>query len=96
MADKRINLLPEMLASKPLILREDLCTGCMQCVDICQVDVLIPDLAKEKKVPLVLFPGECWYCGDCVEVCPVEGAIELRHPLMNKVHWIEKSRLTRK
>lgn len=94
MADKKINLLPELSASKPLILREDLCTGCMQCVDICQVDVLIPDPVKENKVPVVLFPGECWYCGSCVEVCPVEGAIELRHPLMNQVHWIEKSRLT--
>jgi formate hydrogenlyase subunit 6/NADH:ubiquinone oxidoreductase subunit I len=96
MTDKKIKLLPEMSASKPIILRDDLCIGCMLCVDICQVDVLIPDPVKENKVPLVLFPGECWYCGSCVEVCPVEGAIELRHPLMNQVHWIEKSRLTGK
>lgn len=94
MANKTITPLPEMSASKPLVLREDLCISCMKCVDICEVDVFIPGPAEEKKVPLILFPGECWYCGNCVEVCPVEGALELRHPLMNQVHWIEKSKLT--
>ena len=80
--------------SKPIIMREEPCIGCMLCVEICQVDEFIPGPEKKKKVPLVQFPGECWYCGNCVEVCPVEGAIELRHPLMNQVHLIKKSLLT--
>jgi formate hydrogenlyase subunit 6/NADH:ubiquinone oxidoreductase subunit I len=96
MADKENKPLPEMPASKPLVLREDLCIGCMKCVDICEVGVFVPEPDKKNKIPLILFPGECWYCGNCVEVCPVEGAIELRHPLMNQVHWIEKSKLTGK
>lgn len=93
MADKKINMISEMPASKPIIFNEDKCIGCNKCVDICQVDIFIPNPDKDKKVPWVLYPGECWYCGNCVVVCPVEGAIELRHPLMNKVHWIEKSKL---
>ncbi len=84
---------PEMPASKPIIFYEEKCIGCNRCVDICQVDIFVPNPDNNKNAPLVLYPGECWYCGSCVEVCPVEGAIELRHPLMNQVHWIEKSRL---
>ncbi len=93
MADKRMNMIPEMPSSKPVIFNENKCIGCNQCVDICQVDIFIPNPDKGKKVPWVLYPGECWYCGNCVVICPVEGAIELRHPLMNQVHWIEKSKL---
>jgi hypothetical protein len=28
-----------------------------------------------------------------VMVCPVVGAISLRHPLMNRPRWVERSRL---
>ncbi|MGF7057657.1 ferredoxin [Brassicibacter mesophilus] len=41
----------------------------------------------------MMYPGECWYCGCCVIECPVEGAITLRHPLMNQVHWVSKKSL---
>ena len=88
-----MNMIPEMPASKPIVFNEEKCIGCNQCVEICQVDIFVPNPDKNKKVPLVPYPGECWYCGNCVAICPVEGAIELRHPLMNQVHWIEKSQL---
>jgi NAD-dependent dihydropyrimidine dehydrogenase PreA subunit len=82
----------EMDSSRPIIFDEDKCNGCNRCLEICQVDIFVP--ADEKgKPPRVLYPGECWYCGCCVMVCPREGAIRLRHPLMNQVHWIEKSLL---
>lgn len=95
MAEKNVNILPGMPSSKPIIFNEEKCIGCNKCVEICQVDVFIPSMEKDKKAPSVLYPGECWYCGNCVVVCPVEGAIELRHPLMNQAHWIEKSALNK-
>ncbi|MGW8315510.1 MAG: 4Fe-4S dicluster domain-containing protein [Bacteroidales bacterium] len=88
-----MTMIPEMPASKPIVFNEEKCIGCNKCVEICQVDIFVPNPDKNKNAPLILYPGECWYCGSCVVVCPVEGAIELRHPLMNQVHWIEKSRL---
>ena len=82
----------EVPASRPVVFDETRCTGCNKCVNICQVDVFIPGSIKGSP-PVVLYPGECWYCGSCVVICPVEGAIQLRHPLMNRVHWIEKTEL---
>lgn len=82
----------EMPASKPIIIDTGKCTGCNSCVEICMVDLFIPGPEKGNP-PVVLYPGECWYCGCCVIVCPEDGAITLRHPLMNQVNWIEKSEL---
>jgi NAD-dependent dihydropyrimidine dehydrogenase PreA subunit len=95
MANKTNIPFPEMPAAKPITFDAGKCTGCNLCVDICQVDVFIPNPVKEDKTPVVLYPGECWYCGCCVVVCPCEGAITLRHPLMNQVHWVEKSELVK-
>lgn len=83
----------EMPSSNPIIYDSDKCTGCNRCVEICQADILAPDTVKGGH-PIVLFPDECWYCGCCVMECPVKGAISLRHPLMNRVHWIAKDSLT--
>ncbi|MFB6340193.1 ferredoxin family protein [Saccharicrinis sp. FJH62] len=93
MSNMRLDLIPEMPVAKPIIINEDLCIGCKKCMEICQVDIFVPNPDTLKKAPLVLYPGECWYCGNCVVVCPVEGAIKLQHPLMNRVHWIEKEKL---
>lgn len=93
MKDNRTHNLPEMPASSPIVFDDEKCTGCNNCVEICQVDIFLPNPDRSKKVPLVVYPDECWYCGTCVMVCPSEGAIELRHPLMNQVDWIEKAKL---
>lgn len=95
MSSNKESMRPEMPSSTPIIYDRDKCIGCNRCVEICQVDVLVPNAVKGKP-PVVLYPGECWYCGCCVMECPMEGAIRLRHPLMNQVHWIEKDRLTKK
>lgn len=84
--------IPEMPAANPVIIDSGKCTGCNRCVDICQVDLFVPNIIKGGP-PRVLYPGECWYCGCCVVECPVEGAIQLRHPLMNRVHWVAKEKL---
>jgi NAD-dependent dihydropyrimidine dehydrogenase PreA subunit len=84
--------IPEMPAANPIIIDSSKCTGCNRCVNICQVDLLLPNITKGAP-PVVMYPGECWYCGCCVVECPVEGAIKLRHPLMNRVFWIAKEEL---
>ena len=77
---------------QPIRYNEDICIGCNACVNICQVDVLIPSETKGA-TPIVAFPTECWYCGSCVTTCPKDGAIRLVHPLMNQVHWVDKQDL---
>lgn len=95
MDDKKIITQSEMPSSNPIIYDKDKCIGCNRCVEICQVDILIPN-AEKGKPPIVLFPDECWYCGCCVIECPVDGAITLRHPLMNRAYWVHKDKLTKK
>ena len=60
-----------------------LCAGCNRCVDVCRMDVFIPN-PKSGKPPLVLYPDECWFCGCCVEDCPA-GAAEFHHPLGQRI-----------
>jgi ferredoxin len=38
----------------------------------------------------VVYPDECWFCGCCVLHCP-NGAIELVHPLLNRIGWKRKA-----
>lgn len=80
----------EMPVAQPLRFDSEKCTGCRRCMEACQVDVLLP--GEPGKHPVAAFPGECWYCGCCVMECPT-GAIELRHPLMNRARWVKRSDL---
>lgn len=80
----------ESRALNPILFNPDLCTGCNRCVEICQVDLFIPN-PESGKSPIVLYPDECWYCGCCVMECPKEGAIKLNPLLMNNVYWKRKS-----
>jgi len=70
----------------PVIFDPEICTGCNLCIEVCQMDLLIPNPEKGKS-PLVLFPDECWYCACCVFHCPKSGAIRLNYPLMWRVPW---------
>jgi len=76
-------------SARPIRYDADLCIGCNRCVNICQVDILLPNPEKGKP-PIVGYPGECYYCGSCVMVCPQKGAIKLEHPLMNQAKFIPK------
>ena len=80
---------------RPIRFDPDKCIGCHRCVEACQTDILVP-LAGKGKPPTVLYPGECWYCGACVMECPVEGAISLRHPLMNQARFRPAAELAEK
>jgi NAD-dependent dihydropyrimidine dehydrogenase PreA subunit len=75
--------------SMPVVIDETKCTGCNTCVNICTMDVMIPNPEKGGP-PIIIYPEECYHEGDCVTECPVQGAITLRHPLMNRVHYKNK------
>lgn len=94
MHNKKVYAMPEAPAATPIIYDETKCIGCKACIEACQVDVLLPNPEKGKP-PIVQYPGECWYCGCCVMDCPNEGAITLRHPIMNQVHWVRKDSLVK-
>ena len=74
-------------SARPLRFDAALCIGCGRCVNVCQVDILIPNPEKGKP-PVVLYPGECYYCGSCVMACPKPGAIRLEHPLINQAKFV--------
>lgn len=95
MTDGKTYPLSEMPAANPVRFFSEKCTGCNRCVNACQVDIFVPNPEKGKP-PIVLYPGECWYCGCCVMECPSEGAVKLRHPLMNKARWVAKDELFEK
>jgi NAD-dependent dihydropyrimidine dehydrogenase PreA subunit len=90
MQKKKIYVIPESRITNPITFNQDKCIGCNICMDICQVDIFIPN-PKKGKPPILLYPGECWYCGCCVAECPKQGAIKLNIPLMNRVHWKRKN-----
>ena len=73
-------------STMPITYDESKCIGCNRCVNVCQCDILFPNEIKGK-TPIVMYPGECYYCGACVMVCPNEGAIKLKHPIMNQAKF---------
>jgi len=77
-------------ALEPVSFDADLCIGCNICVDVCQVDIMIPN-PGEGQPPVVAFPGECWYDGSCVDACPVPGAMSLNRMERNEVHVRKKA-----
>ncbi|MFX1453117.1 MAG: ferredoxin family protein [Promethearchaeota archaeon] len=87
--EKKVYVIPEQGISKPITINSDLCIGCNRCIEVCQVDLFIPNPVKNKP-PLIIYPGECWYCGCCVAECPKNGAIKLNPLLMNLVQWKPK------
>ena len=75
--------------AKPVIIHSEHCIGGNMCVDVCPQDVFMPN-SSAGEPPVVAYPQECWHDGVCVEHCPSQGAIELKHPLMQRVRWKRK------
>ncbi len=48
-----------------VLVNEELCIGCGECVDVCPVEVF--ELQDDKAVPVNV--DECLGCESCVEVC---------------------------
>jgi NAD-dependent dihydropyrimidine dehydrogenase PreA subunit len=90
MTANKIYVFPDSGPLMPITFNSDICNGCNRCVEVCQVDIMLPSPEKGRP-PIVCYPGECWYCGCCVDICPKPGAIKLRQPRTNSVHYKRKS-----
>jgi NAD-dependent dihydropyrimidine dehydrogenase PreA subunit len=89
----KVYILPNVSTpSSPVIRNAEICNGCNTCVNICQVDVYVPNPTKGKP-PITLHPDECWYCGCCVNECPrrTQGAIRFSWPLQQRGFYKRKS-----
>lgn len=77
--------------NNPVIFNEQVCTGCNKCVELCVMDIFMPNPEKGKP-PIIVYPDECWYDGLCVKYCPLreKEAITLNHPLNQRVRWKRK------
>ena len=90
MPRKKPYALPNIISpANPVIFNPDVCTGCNHCVEVCQVDVFIPNPEK-KKPPVVLHPDECWYCGCCATDCPTQ-SITFNWPVQQRAYWKDKA-----
>lgn len=54
-------------------IRQELCTGCGQCVEQCPLDTL--RLNEEGKA-VIAYPEDCMTCYICERICPV-GAVSV-------------------
>ena len=91
MAKQKVFALPNVVTlSKPVIFNPEVCNGCNRCVEVCPIDVYIPNYEKGKS-PLILHADECWYCGTCVNECPLPGAVKFNFPLQQRGFWKRKA-----
>ena len=67
-------------------LEPEICSGCLECVKMCQFNALVEVKAK----PMV-FSELCHSCGGCVEVCPTKALTEKDFPI-GKVSIYEDER----
>jgi len=90
MAQEEVYAIPNVNApNSPVIIDDELCTGCNKCVEICMIDVFIPNPVAGQP-PIIMHPDECYYEGICTFVCPVAGAITFNWPLMQRGHYRRK------
>jgi len=90
MTEKTIYAFPNVpTPNTPVVINPDLCTGCNSCVEVCQVDVLLPNPEKGKP-PIVMYPDECWYGGCCALDCRVPGAITFNWAIQQRGYWKRK------
>ena len=90
MSERKIYAVPNaQTPTAPVRFNADKCVGCNRCVEICPLDVFIPNPEKGKP-PIVLHPEECWLCGVCVTECRSKGAISFNYPMALKPRWRDK------
>ena len=90
MLKEKVFALPNVITpSRPVIFNPEICNGCNRCVEVCPIDVYIPNPEKSKP-PLILHADECWYCGTCVNECPRLGAVRFNFPLQQRGYWKRK------
>ncbi len=90
MSDRKIYAVPNVQTpNTPVRFNADICVGCNRCVEICPLDVFIPN-PKKGAPPIVLHPEECWLCGVCVTECKNKGAIRFNYPMPLRPRWRNK------
>ncbi len=92
MREKEVKIYPNQITPRnPVIFDEKACNGCNVCVEICVMDILVPNPEKGKP-PILVYPDECYYDGLCVQHCHAwqKGAISINHPLNQRVRWKRK------
>ena len=90
MSERKIYAVPNVQTpNTPVRFNADICVGCNRCVEICPLDVFIPN-PKKGAPPIVLHPEECWLCGVCVTECKNTGAIRFNYPMPLKPRWRNK------
>ncbi len=90
---EKIYIVPNIATpNRPVIRNPEVCNGCNTCVNVCQIDVYIPN-PEQGKPPITLHPDECWYCGCCVNECPrlSLGAIKFNWPLQQRGFFKRKA-----
>ena len=90
MAEKIYAIPNVQTPNTPVIVDDAVCIGCNTCVQVCPIDVFIPNPVKGRS-PIILHPEECWYCGCCYTDCPTPGAIRFNYPLALKPRWRNKA-----
>jgi NAD-dependent dihydropyrimidine dehydrogenase PreA subunit len=90
MAENKVKMMPNPPTPNQPALFTDICNGCNHCVEVCQVDVYVPNPVKGKS-PIILHPEECWYCGCCANDCPRPGAMIFNWPLQARGYWKNKA-----
>ncbi len=91
MPQKEVYALPNIVSpANPVKFNTEICIGCNICVNVCPVDVYIPNPEKGQP-PVILHPDECWYCGCCVNDCPKTGAIIFNWPVQQRGYWQDKA-----
>ena len=57
MTERKINALPNLTTpNAPVVFNADICRGCNTCVEVCPVDVFIPN-PKKGNPPIILHPA---------------------------------------
>ncbi len=91
MANKKVYALPNLTTPNTNVkFNTEICNGCNHCIEVCQIDVYIPNPQKGKP-PVILHPDECWYCGCCVNDCPRPGAMTFNWPVQQRGYWKDKA-----
>ena len=90
MAKDKVYAVPNITTpNRPVIFNPETCNGCNQCVELCPLDVFLPNPQKGKP-PIILSPDECWYCGCCATDCPNQ-AITFNWPVQQRAYWKDKA-----
>lgn len=70
------------------ICKDEMCAGCMACVDICPAEAVSIELGFASYRP-VIDSEKCVDCGRCVRICQQLHPAEMREPIIWRQGWAE-------